>query len=229
MVWVKICGITNLEDAEEISKLKVDAMGFILSTDSPRRIKAAEAGKIIKILRSRKKKISAVGVFVNEEVGKVIEDSESLGLDFIQLSGDEDGYYLKDLMERTGNINIIKSIRVNHKDKLYVKKVYEKISKLEKFVDFILMDSYRKDVYGGTGKSFRWDIIKNYCGRVPVILSGGLDAENVGEAVRTVKPFGVDASSKLEAYPGKKDIYKVSRFINVLKQPVEILRKNEKR
>ncbi len=223
MVWVKICGITNMEDAEKISKLKIDAMGFILSADSPRRIKATEAGKIIEAIRGRKKNISAVGVFVNEEIGKVAEDSESLGLDFIQLSGDEDEYYLKDLKRRTVHINIIKAIRVNHKDKLCSKKVYEKMIRLEKLVNFILLDSYSKDVYGGTGKSFRWDIIKDYHSLVPVILSGGLDAENVGEAVRIVKPFGVDASSKLETYPGKKDIYKVRRFINILKHPADIL------
>jgi phosphoribosylanthranilate isomerase len=79
------------------------------------------------------------------------------------------------------------------------------------------LDSYSENFYGGTGVSFDWNIAKNCCRDIPVILSGGLDELNVRQAVNTAKPFGVDASSKLETYPGKKDIFKVSRFIDVLR------------
>jgi len=95
MVWIKICGITNLEDAERISELGVDAVGFVLSADSPRKVETITAYNIIGVLRAKENKISMVGVFVNEEIWKVLKDSESLKLDYIQLSGDEDRDYLK--------------------------------------------------------------------------------------------------------------------------------------
>jgi len=217
MVWIKICGITNLEDAKSISELGVDAMGFILSADSPRKVEVITAYRIIEALRAKENKISMVGVFVNEEIRRVLNDYRSLRLDYIQLSGDEDRDYLKDLKEKSKDIKIIKSIRIKNKSESYRAKINKKVDKLKEYADFILMDSYSKNVYGGTGVSFNWDIVKDYYWEIPVILSGGLDAENVRQAVDIVKPFGVDASSKLEIYPGKKDIDKVTKFINVLK------------
>ncbi|MBC8386603.1 MAG: phosphoribosylanthranilate isomerase [Actinobacteria bacterium] len=217
MVWIKICGITNLEDAKSISELGVDAMGFVLSVDSPRKVEVMTAYKIIEALRTGENKISMVGVFVNEEIRRVLNDYRSLRLDYIQLSGDEDRDYLKDLKEKSKDIKIIKSIRIKNKSESYRAKINKKVDKLKEYADFILMDSYSKNVYGGTGVSFNWDIVKDYYWEIPVILSGGLDVENVRQAVDIVKPFGVDASSKLEIYPGKKDIDKVTKFINVLK------------
>ncbi|MCJ7728172.1 MAG: phosphoribosylanthranilate isomerase [Actinobacteria bacterium] len=217
MVWIKICGITNIDDAKSISELRVDAMGFVLSADSPRRIEAITAYRIIEALRTGENKISMVGIFVNEEIGRVLNNYRSLRLDYIQLSGDEDRDYLKDLKEKAKDIKIIKSIRIKNKSESYSAKINKKVDKLKEYADFILMDSYSKNVYGGTGVSFNWDIVKDYYREIPVILSGGLDAENVRQAVDIVKPFGVDASSKLEIYPGKKDIDKVTKFINVLK------------
>lgn len=217
MVWIKICGITNIDDAKSISELRVDAMGFVLSADSPRKVKIITAYRIIEALRTGENKISMVGVFVNEEIRKVLNDYRSLRLDYIQLSGDEDRDYLKDLKEKAKDIKIIKSIKIKNKSESYRAKINKKVDKLKEYADFILMDSYSKNVYGGTGVSFNWDIVKDYYREIPVILSGGLDAENVRQAVDIVKPFGVDASSKLEIYPGKKDIDKVTKFINVLK------------
>lgn len=217
MVWIKICGITNIEDAKSISELRVDAIGFVLSADSPRKVEVITAYRIIEALRTGENKISMVGVFVNEEIRKVLNDYRSLRLDYIQLSGDEDMDYLKDLKEKAKDIKIIKSIRIKNKSESYRAKINKKVDKLKEYADFILMDSYSKNVYGGTGVSFNWDIVKDYYREIPVILSGGLNAENVRQAVDIVKPFGVDASSKLEIYPGKKDIDKVTKFINVLK------------
>ncbi|MFZ3106057.1 MAG: phosphoribosylanthranilate isomerase [Candidatus Hydromicrobium sp.] len=217
MVWIKICGITNIDDAKSISELRVDAVGFVLSANGPRRVEVITAYRIIEALRTGENKISMVGVFVNEEIGRVLNDYRNLRLDYIQLSGDEDMDYLKDLKEKAKDIKIIKSIRIKNKSESYRAKINKKVDKLKEYADFILMDSYSKNVYGGTGVSFNWDIVKDYYREIPVILSGGLDAENVRQAVDIVKPFGVDASSKLEIYPGKKDIDKVTKFINVLK------------
>ncbi len=219
MVWIKICGITNLEDAIGISRLGVNAIGFVLSTNSPRRVKPETAEEIITVLRGSGIKVPAAGVFVNEEIERIIQCSNLLRLDYIQLSGDEKEDYIKNLREGSGKIKIIKVIRIkdNNKDqKDTIDEIDEKIEKLKDYADFILLDSYRKGIYGGTGVPLDWEMLKNYCGKIPVILSGGLDPANVKRAVDTVRPFGVDASSGLEIYPGKKDLDKVARFVDVL-------------
>ncbi len=217
MIWIKICGITNLGDAEKISELDVNAMGFILSTDSPRRIDNSGAKRIIKAVRNKNEKISLTGVFVNERVEKVLRDSDGLDLDMVQLSGDEDREYLKSLYSRSGDIKIIKAIRIKNGSRSCQAELNEQIQRIKEYADFILLDSYSKNVYGGTGISFDWNMARN-CGQtVPIILSGGLDAENIEDAVKTVKPFGVDVSSKLEIYPGKKDISRVSEFVKILR------------
>ncbi|HEY4662382.1 MAG TPA: phosphoribosylanthranilate isomerase, partial [Candidatus Humimicrobiaceae bacterium] len=109
MVWIKICGITNLEDAVGISRLGVDAIGFVLSTNSPRRVKPDTAEEIITVLRNKGIKVSMAGVFVNEKIESVIQYSNLLGLDCIQLSGDEEEDYMENLREGSGKIKIIKA------------------------------------------------------------------------------------------------------------------------
>jgi len=220
MVWIKICGITNLEDAVGISRLGVDAIGFVLSTNSPRRVKPDTAEEIITVLRNKGIKVSMAGVFVNEKIESVIQYSNLLGLDCIQLSGDEEEDYMENLREGSGKIKIIKALRIKdeNKDQKYmIDEIDEEIDKLKEYADFILLDSYRKGIYGGTGTPLDWEMLKNYCSKIPVILSGGLDPENVKRAVDTVRPFGVDASSGLEIYPGKKDLNKVAGFVNILR------------
>ncbi len=219
MVWIKICGITNLEDATGISRLGVNAIGFVLSTNGPRRVKTETAEEIIAVLRGSGIKVSTAGVFVNEKIERVIQCSDLLGLDYIQLSGDEEEDYIENLKEGSGKIKIIKAIRIkdNNKDqKDVIDEINDKIDKLKNYADFILLDSYRKDIYGGTGVPLDWEMLKNYRSKIPVILSGGLDPENVKRAVDTVEPFGVDASSGLEIYPGKKDLDKVAGFVDIL-------------
>jgi len=220
MVWIKICGITNLEDAVGISRLGVDAIGFVLSTNSPRRVKPDTAEEIITVLRNKGIKVSMAGVFVNEKIESVIQYSNLLGLDCIQLSGDEEEDYMENLREGSGKIKIIKAIRIKDNNKNQediIDELNEEIDKLKNYADFILLDSYRTGIYGGTGVPLDWEMLKNYCSKIPVILSGGLDPENVKKAVDAVVPFGVDASSGLEIYPGKKDLDKVARFVNVLR------------
>lgn len=217
MVWIKICGITNLEDAGKVSELDVDAVGFILSTDSPRRIDDSRAKKIIRSIRKKNKKVSLAGVFVNERIEKVLMDSVDLGLDMVQLSGDENRDYLKTLCSKSSGVKIIKAVRIKNRSRSCRTKLNKEIQKIKEYADFILLDSYSKNVYGGTGISFDWNIALNCDRTVPIILSGGLDPENVEEAVKKSKPFGVDASSKLEVYPGKKDISKVSEFVKILR------------
>jgi phosphoribosylanthranilate isomerase len=217
MVWIKICGITDLGDAEKVSELDVDAVGFILSTDSPRRIDNSRAKKLIRSVRKNNKKISLAGVFVNERIEKVLMDSVDLGLDMVQLSGNENRDYLKTLYSKSSGVKIIKAVRIKNGPRSCRTELSKEIQKIKEYADFILLDSYSKNVYGGTGISFDWNMAVNCDLAVPIILSGGLDPENVEEAVKKAKPFGVDASSKLEVYPGKKDISKVSEFVRILR------------
>jgi len=224
MVWIKICGITNEEDALKIASLGADALGFILSTESARKIESDKAKELILATKDKfinvrdKMRPSFVGVFVNENMGKVTEIAEKLGLDYIQLSGDETLDYLKKIKKHNKNIKLIKLVRV--KDNVSSFAVISKqMLEFKKVADFFLLDTFKDNIYGGTGKNFNWELVKGLSQEYPVILAGGLDCENVAEAIQIVKPFGIDASTRLEESPGKKDIKKVEIFIkNALKK-----------
>ena len=218
MVWIKICGITNKGDALKISDLGADALGFILSTESARKIEPDKAKEIILAVKDKfknardKMRPSFVGVFVNENMGKVTEIAEKLGLDYIQLSGDETLDYLKKIKKHNKNIKLIKLVRVKDNVSSFVV-ITKQMLEFKKVADFFLLDTFKENIYGGTGKSFNWELVKGLSKDFPVILAGGLDCENVAEAIQIVKPFGIDASTRLEESPGKKDIRKVEIFI----------------
>jgi len=224
MVWIKICGITNKEDALKISDLGADALGFILSTESVRRIEPDKAKEIILATKDKfinmsgKMMPSFVGVFVNENMGKVTEIAEKLGLDYIQLSGDETLDYLKKIKKHNKNIKFIKLVRVKDNVSSFAV-ISDQMLEFKKAADFFLLDAFKENIYGGTGRSFNWELVKGLSEDFTVILAGGLDCKNVADAIQIVKPFGIDASTKLEESQGKKDIRKVEIFIkNALKK-----------
>ena len=239
MVWIKICGITNIEDAAAACKSGADCLGFVFYKDSPRSIDEDTAEKIIFSVRENNlTKPSFTGVFVNEKIKRVTEISEKLSLDYLQFSGDESGDYIKSIKENTAEkIKIIKTVRINVRIKesdsfiendysavkngenlnVYKKDIIEKILKIKGPADFVLLDSFSKNSFGGTGEIFNWEIAENLGVKFPIILSGGLDADNITMALNIVKPFGADASSRLEIYPGKKDNQKVYFFINKIR------------
>jgi phosphoribosylanthranilate isomerase len=219
MVWIKICGITKEEDALKITSLGADALGFILSTESARKIEPGKAKEIINAIKKDrfintcdKMRPLFVGVFVNENMDKITEIVEKIGLDYIQLSGNETLDYLKKIKKHNKNIKLIKLVRV--KDNVSSFSVISKqMLEFKKTADLFLLDTFKDNIYGGTGKSFNWELVKGLSQEYPVILAGGLDCENVAEAIQIVKPFGIDASTRLEESPGKKDIKKVEIFI----------------
>jgi len=219
-VWIKICGITNIADAIEISDLGADALGFILSTDSPRRISEEKVGEIISGLKkycsSVNKKIpSLVGVFVNEKIERISKLMDRKIFDFIQLSGDEKPDYISTIKNYYKDVKIIKAIKVPEFLKSgSVPAIPEMISSFKEVANFFLIDTFEKKIYGGTGKSFDWSFLKDLGKNFPVIIAGGLDAGNVRRAVDIIKPFGVDASTRLEEFAGKKDLKKTENFIN---------------
>lgn len=202
MTKVKICGITNLKDAEIALEAGADALGFVFAT-SPRQISAQEAAKIIKKTGPW---TASVGVFVNETSEKITQIVLECGLSAVQLHGDESPL----LTKRLSSFKVIKAFRVGKDFKTSETRGYS--------AQAYLFDTKVKDLFGGSGKSFDWKILKNKKWDKPIILSGGLHPKNVNEAIRLLKPYGVDVSSGVERSAGKKDSKLVKEFIRNAKK-----------
>ena len=201
---IKICGITNLEDALSISKLKPHALGFVFFKKSPRCISLKKAKEIIKKIPVSIKKI---GVFVDEKEHNIKFLARYLDLDMLQFHGEETPQFCR----RFKNYRVIKCIRIKNKKSLENIGYYQ--------VWAIMFDSYKKGFWGGTGKKFDWNLVKNLqTGKKLVFLSGGLHAGNVKKAIKLMKPDWVDVSSSLESRPGKKNIKKVKKFIETVRK-----------
>jgi phosphoribosylanthranilate isomerase len=200
MTKVKICGITNLDDALLAASLGADALGFNFYEGSPRYIGTKEALAVIDELPDNTMK---VGVFVNMEEYKIDGFVDLLGLTAVQLHGDEDAEYVKRLRSET-HAEIIKAIRVGDNFSPDMVARYD--------TDFLLLDTFSAGQYGGTGDSFDWTKAKGITDG-KFFLAGGLTPENVSKAVATVRPYGVDVASGVESAPGKKDPKKLEAFI----------------
>jgi len=219
-IFVKICGITNIEDAVAAAKAGADVVGFILSTDSKRKIGFEEAVEIV--VHTRKKfKVDFAGVFVNEKFEFIKKFLNAEVLDFIQLAGDENLNFIKKIKTYKPDIKIIKSIKVKKESKK--KDIYEQLlnfnyEKNNCLIDFFILDTFNNACYGGTGCTFNWKIIEGLSKDFPIILAGGLDKSNVSLAIKTARPSGVDCSSGVEICEGKKDIKKMMEFIKNAKR-----------
>jgi len=194
---VKICGITNNEDAHAAVEYGADALGFVFAK-SPRQVTKKHTRDIIRNLPPF---VTTVGVFVDEKVDKIKEICDFCGIHTVQLHGNEQPSYLKELE----GYKLIKAFRVKEEDDLKQLVNYKPHA--------FLLDSYVKGVMGGTGVSFKWEIARQAHKYGIIILSGGLTPENVKEAIQMVKPYAVDVSSGVESSPGKKDTLLVKRFI----------------
>lgn len=206
MTKVKICGITNLEDAQLSAKFGADALGFNFYEKSPRYILPEKAREIVEQLPEN---ILKVGVFVNESLKKIVEIAEISKLDALQLHGEETPEFARELKQKT-NLEIIKAFRVSPEFKPEDVLQYE--------VDAILLDAYNPKEHGGTGETFDWEIAKKVQEIFPkMYLAGGLSQDNVAQAIYHVKPYFVDACSCIEFEKGKKDKHVLINFIsNVL-------------
>lgn len=203
MVKVKICGITNLEDAVNSLNAGCDALGFVFYKKSQRYISPLKAKRIINLLPPLTLKI---GVFVNAREKTIKRISKLCGLDALQFHGNESA----DFCGKFKGYKIIKAFRV--KDRIGIKD----ISDYKTFA--FLFDTFTKSKVGGTGRKFDWKLVRHLDGlHKPVFLSGGLNAKNVEEAIRWVRPDWVDVSSSVEVKPGNKDRKKVKEFIEAAK------------
>ncbi|MFA5149899.1 MAG: phosphoribosylanthranilate isomerase [Candidatus Omnitrophota bacterium] len=203
MIKVKICGITNLEDALASLFNGADAIGFVFYKNSPRCIEPLKARKISRILP---KNILRVGVFVNAQEKWVKRVAKFCNLDILQFHGNETCGYC----DKFKGYKVVKAFKVGKKIDLAGIKKYKTYG--------YLFDTFSKTQAGGTGKKFNWNLLKNIDkinGRV--FLSGGLDNRNVKSALKKLHPDWVDVSSSVESRPGKKDHKKLRRFIEALK------------
>lgn len=209
MTKVKICGITNLQDALLSVKAGADALGFNFYEKSPRFILPEKTGKIVEWLPNE---VMKVGVFVNETMENIVKTSKIAGLSAIQLHGDESPEFARQLMAET-DMEIIKVFRVS--------KDFRPEHVLEYEADAILLDAYSPKERGGTGEIFDWEIAASVQDLFPkMYLAGGLSSENVAQAVRIVRPYAVDVASGVESSPGKKDPIKVAAFIKAAKTAI---------
>jgi phosphoribosylanthranilate isomerase len=194
---VKVCGITNLDNALMCENYGANAIGFIFYKESKRYIAPDDAKNIIKNLSPFTIK---VGVFVNESIENVNRISSETKLDMIQLHGDENPDLLNEI-----ELPVIKSFRIKNDFDFSILNSYQNC--------FHLLDTYTDNGFGGSGKTFNWNIIpKNILNKI--ILSGGISIKNIETIYNDIKPSAVDLSSSLESEPGKKDEQKVKEFFN---------------
>ncbi|MBL7080976.1 MAG: phosphoribosylanthranilate isomerase [Candidatus Omnitrophica bacterium] len=205
MTKVKICGITNLEDALSATKFGADALGFIFYRKSPRYINPVKAKQILQKLPRR---ILRIGVFVNTRKSTIRRIAKDLKLDVLQFHGKESAEFCSCFKD----YKVIKAFRI--KDKIKPKSIFK-----YKDVWAYLFDSFTPCQFGGTGKTFNWQALKGFF-RVTgkcLFLSGGLNPDNIKRAIEIVHPQWIDASSSLEIYPGKKDPIKLKQFMRKIK------------
>jgi phosphoribosylanthranilate isomerase len=198
MVRIKICGITNIEDALLAAELGADALGFIFYARSPRHVAPEIAREIIAQLPPF---VAAVGVFVDEAAADVQELAANAGLDWIQLHGQESPDYCRSLGHK-----VIKGFRIQDEGSL------RQLADYQGAAQALLLDTYKKGQVGGTGEIFDWQLARKAKKYGPIILAGGLNPDNVAAAIAAAGPAAVDTASGTEAAPGKKDPAKLRAF-----------------
>ena len=201
MVKVKICGITSAEDAEVAVTAGADALGFVMYRKSPRFVEPAIARAIISELPPF---ILPIGVFVNEEAGRVRTLMDQCGLALAQLHGDESASYCESLGRPA-----LKALRVKNREAFLALAEFQGRANVRGFV----IDAHSDHAYGGTGQTVDWTVAAEVARSVPILLAGGLTPSNLAEAIRQVHPYGVDVSSGVEAATGIKDAAKIAAFI----------------
>ena len=216
MIWIKICGTTNLEDAETAVEAGADAVGFVFA-ESPREITPSGAEEIIAKLPTGVEKI---GVFVDEPAERILEISREIGLTGVQLHGEESPSDVGALRKgASGSLRIVKAIRLNDTAAGSQLAIYGANRRL--WPDAILLDSGTTSARGGSGEKFKWEqwagVAQQLSDRLSVIVAGGLTPENVAGALSTFSPWGVDVVSGVERSPGKKDPEKVRAFISAVR------------
>jgi phosphoribosylanthranilate isomerase len=215
MIWIKICGTTNLEDALTAVSAGADALGFVFYEKSPRNIDVESARQIVQSLPLH---VDKVGVFVNEPVEKILETVRRAGLTAAQLHGVE-----------SRKPAFIEALKAGRELKVFLvlpgtemRSALEWNVNGERSISAVFFDSEAPQQPGGTGRIFDWKAaasgIQAISGRLKVVVAGGLNSNNVGDAIRILEPWGVDVVSGVEAMPGKKDPEKIRAFVDAVRR-----------
>lgn len=215
MTWIKICGITNLDDARTAVEAGADALGFVFYEKSPRKIDVEAACQIVTELPPT---VEKVGVFVNHQEDSICSIADRVGLTAMQMHGDDEDPHVADLViARRPRLKVLAAISMYHPTPDGWAMMWR-----PEVVHAFLLDSGTPSQQGGTGKAFDWkaaipitDTIKRL-GKI--VLAGGLNSANVGEGMRILKPWGVDVASGVEREPGKKDPEKVRAFVAAVRK-----------
>ncbi|MEA2457573.1 MAG: phosphoribosylanthranilate isomerase [Thermoleophilaceae bacterium] len=208
MTRVKICGITTPGDAKLAVEAGAWAIGLIFAQPSPRR---CDVGVASEIGRTMRRQVEVAGVFRNSPLDEVVELADLCSLTMVQLHGDEGPTYCAEAAHRTG-LKVIKAARVRDRASVQALRAFRVA------VDYHLLDAFVEGVPGGTGQTFRWDLAKERGPGPALILSGGITADNVSEAIAGVHPYAVDSASGTEASPGVKDPAKVTALMRAVEQ-----------
>ncbi len=208
---LKVCGLTKMDQIQELISLNTNFLGFIFYEKSPRFVLNHLSLEEISEINHQGK----VGVFVNETVEKISEISEKAKLNFIQLHGDEDEEFVKKLrLSLSKNIKIIKVIRIGNQS---FDELQKTINQQPSTVNYLLFDTDSK-TFGGTGKTFDWQILNEIEIPIPYFLSGGISLENIHQrSTINHQPLALDINSKFEIEPGIKNLEKIKIFKSLLK------------
>ncbi len=216
-MWIKICGTTTMEDARASLAAGASALGFIFAP-SPRQVDIAVASDIVESLS---RDVETVGVFVDEHPRRVGEIVSQIPFTGVQLHGDEPPELMKEFRQTLGGRQIIKTLHAADLLESGEEKLASYLAK-GAYLDAILLDSGSADQPGGTGKPFAWEQVQPLAAKIraalPLIIAGGLDADNVGQAIAMLEPWGVDVVSGVEYEPGKKSTSKLRHFVAAARQ-----------
>lgn len=212
-MWIKICGIRDLTTARDVARLQPSAIGLNFYRESPRWIAFETAAEIVEALPGELEK---VGLFVNAGPDEVISACDRCRLMTVQLHGDESPQMLGELATERPDVRLIRAVRLGTDGLDPLARHLEACSQLGVKISACLLDARVEGMYGGTGKTVPWETVAGEYQKgdwPPLILAGGLTADNVAEAIDVVRPWGVDVSSGVEQSPGVKDVEKVAAFI----------------
>lgn len=209
-VELKVCGITELEDARYLAGAGADYLGFVQHEESPRYAPPPLANDIIEWVHGPK----PVGVFVNTPAPEVNAAADEAGFELVQLHGQEPPELVKAV-----NPPVIKTIHIRRDST--PDQLRALFDRYDEVADYFLLDTHDPSIWGGTGESFDWQLPRDVASDVPFFLAGGIDVANVGRAIDTVRPFAVDLSSSLESAPGAKSFEKIDAFLNAFQQAQE--------
>jgi len=205
---IKVCGMTDVAEANGLVAMGIDALGFIFVDASPRKVAPEMAREIVATLPPF---VDAVGVFVDQELDVVNDIVKYCRLSMVQLHGNESPQYCAAV-----NCRVIKTFSIRAAGELSeVNPFYDPYLEV---VSGFLVDTYHEKMAGGTGRTFDWELLKHWGPPGPLILAGGLTPDNIAEAIRQVRPFAVDVNSGVESFPGVKDIAKVERLVQTVRR-----------